>query len=347
MRPLIHNLSREELLSFFKQNNQPVFRANQVWRWLYVQKVCSWNEMTNIPTPLQQALSDNFTLNPASITDVSSTDDHTSKLLVELTSDSERVEEVLMPVTEKGKAKRATVCISSQAGCRFKCAFCASGQAGFSRNLEPGEMTAQVLLAMRESPVPITNVVFMGIGEPFDNYDNVLKAARILNDHDGLNIGARKITISTCGIIPGMERFSEESSQFELSISLHAPDNELRTQLMPVNKKYPLPDLMQAARKYTEKTNRIITFEYTLIKDINDSPARAEQLVKLLRGLHCRINLIPLSPVTEYDGKTSPSERTQAFEKIISSAGFNTTLRWSRGKDVNAACGQLRYKHNA
>ncbi|OVE74311.1 hypothetical protein BVX94_00815, partial [bacterium B17] len=225
MRPPIYNLSLKELISFLEQNKEPSFRAKQIWRWLYVQKVSSWDEMRNIPAPLQQKLSQDFTLTSAALTETSSSDDYTSKLLVELTSDSERVEEVIIPIA----GKRATVCISSQAGCRFQCAFCASGKAGLSRNLEPGEMTSQVILAMRETTEPITNVVFMGIGEPFDNYDNVLKAAHTINDHDGLNIGARKITISTCGIIPGIKKLADEDAQFELSISLHASDNDLRS----------------------------------------------------------------------------------------------------------------------
>ncbi len=241
-------------------------------------------------------------------------------------------------------APRTTLCISCQVGCRFNCAFCASGQAGLIRNLDAGEMVLQVIAATSIIGSRPSNIVFMGIGEPFDNYDQTLKAARILNDPNGLKIGARKITISTSGIIPGIERFAKEGIQFELSVSLHAPTNAIRSQLMPINKKYPLQDLIETCKQYTRDTNRIITFEYTLIRDLNDKPEHAYQLIKLLRKLHCRVNLIPLSPIDEFNGKPSTDSRSQMFIETLNNAHINATLRKSKGASLKAACGQLRFK---
>lgn len=237
---------------------------------------------------------------------------------------------------------RRTVCVSSQVGCKFACSFCASGKNGFQRDLNSGEIVSQVVLAARIFEERPTNVVFMGIGEPFDNYDAVIKAARIMNDHDGLNIGARKITISTAGVIPGIEKFANEGKQFELSVSLHAATDSLRTQLMPINRKYPLKQLIQACHAYTEKTNRIITFEYALINGTNDTRSHAADLVHLLSPLHCRVNLIPLSAVDESDMQPSSSPMASIFAETLLKAGINNTLRNSRGASIKAACGQLK-----
>jgi 23S rRNA (adenine2503-C2)-methyltransferase len=228
-------------------------------------------------------------------------------------------------------------------GCRFNCAFCASGKAGFIRNLEAGEIIEQVIAAARIMNGKPSNIVFMGIGEPFDNYDNVIRAANILNDADGLKIGARKITVSTSGVIPGIRRFATENKQFELSVSLHAPDNEVRSQIMPINKKYPLSELMKACREYTSATNRIITFEYTLIGSLNDTPQHARELVALLRRLPSRVNLIPLSPVDGFAARPSSPEATRSFMDILQQARINVTLRDSKGSSISAACGQLRF----
>jgi len=268
--------------------------------------------------------------------------------------DGQCAEAVLIPAPG-----RNTLCVSSQAGCAFGCAFCASGAKGLERDLEAGEIVAQVVVASRlirhggnGSPgaTPSTglgrpeNIVVMGMGEPFANYDAVFKALRILNAADGLNIGARHITVSTCGVVPGIERMAGEGLQFELSVSLHAPDNELRSRLVPANKRWPLGVLLPACRAYTQKTGRVITFEYTLVAGVNDSPQHARAVAKLLRGTGGRVNLIPLSPVEGFQG-TAPLPRVcMEFLRELERAGLNATLRQSRGGEVDAACGQLRLR---
>lgn len=297
--------------------------------------------MKNLSAPMRVMLSENFTLDSAVAEGTEGGNNTARKMLAKL-QDGECVEEVLL-----GDAGRQTVCISCQAGCRFKCSFCASGQAGFKRNLETGEMIGQFLLAARETENRISNLVFMGMGEPFDNYDAVLKAIRIINNQDGISLGARKITISTCGIIPGIQRLMTENLQVELSVSLHAPNDELRSSLMPVNTKYPVHDLISACKDYSRITKRIITFEYTLINGVNDTTLHAQQLVKLLSKLQCRINLIPLSKVEEYKASPSDSKNAQTFMGILNNAGINSTFRYSQGSSIKAACGQLRYRKTA
>jgi 23S rRNA (adenine2503-C2)-methyltransferase len=317
----------------------PSFRVGQIWHWLYQHFVTDWDGMRNIPPALRAWLAENFYIMPLP-EDVGESGAGPHKLLVQL-HDGDSVEAVIIPSKSFSGESRSTVCISCQVGCRFNCAFCASGKAGLVRNLDAGEMVFQVVAAAAILGKRPSNVVFMGIGEPFDNYDAVIKAARIINHSDGLRIGARKITVSTSGIIPGIERFANEPEQFELSVSLHAPNTLLRSELMPINNRYPLPELMDACRMYTRLTNRIITFEYTLIDGVNDQDEHAFQLIKLLRKFPCRVNLIPLSPVAEFDGK--PSQREQEFMEIMSNAHINTTLRNSQGATLKAACGQLRF----
>jgi 23S rRNA (adenine2503-C2)-methyltransferase len=227
-------------------------------------------------------------------------------------------------------------------GCRFGCAFCASGQKGVVRNLSAGEIVGEVLAVARQLGGRPDNVVFMGIGEPFDNYDEVLRAVRILNHPEGLGIGARRITLSTCGVVPGIQRLAEEGLQVELSVSLHASDEEVRAKLMPVNQAWPMEELLDACCEYTAKTKRIITFEYTLIKGVNDAPEQARELVKRLRRFPCRVNLIPLSPVEEFAGERPEAETVKSFFQTLENAGINTTLRDSKGSALKAACGQLR-----
>ena len=335
-QPAVYGLFPDELRADFERLELRAYRAKQVWRWLYVDLAGDWQAMTNLPADLRGRLAEIYCLSPATVRGVAGDPAGTRKLLLEL-PDGELIEEVLIPAPD-----RRTVCVSSQVGCKFKCAFCASGQSGFQRSLETAEMVAQVVLAAREYKDRPTNVVFMGIGEPFDNYDNVLKAARIINDAGGLNIGARRITISTSGVIPGIQRLASEGIQLELSVSLHAPDDKLRSALMPINRKYPLADLLAACTDYAQRTNRIVTFEYTLIKGVNDSREQAEALVRTLRPVACRVNLIPLSTVEEYVGEASPSERVSMFLDVLSRARINTTVRASKGSDVRGACGQLR-----
>jgi 23S rRNA (adenine2503-C2)-methyltransferase len=335
---LIYNLNREEITRFCADHGQPPYRARQIWQWLYQQRVQGWVEMKNLPATFRDELAQTFAIVPLTVVrrQNESGAGSTAKVLARL-RDGECIELVFIPA--KGKT---TLCMSSQVGCKYKCAFCASGMAGFKRNLETGEIVGQVVLAARELGGAPSHVVFMGIGEPFDNYEPVLKAVRIINDPEGLSIGARKITISTCGIIPGIERLAGEGLQVELSVSLHAPDDARRTKLMPVNKVYPLAALLAVCRKYAEETGRIITFEYTLIKGVNDSMEQARQLTRLMEKIHARVNLLMLSTVSEFDGCAPSLETAKMFINILEKAHINATLRVSKGGHINAACGQLR-----
>jgi len=336
--PPIHDLSHADLVRFCAGLGQPPYRAGQIWRWLYHHYAETFAAMKNIPGPLREQLEENFTL--ASLATVRQQDEagagSTEKHLLRL-EDGECIELVFIPA--RGKT---TLCVSSQVGCKFKCAFCASGMGGFKRNLSAGEIVGEALFAARRLGGAPGHVVFMGMGEPLDNYDNVLAAVRIINDAEGLSVGARKITISTCGIIPGIERLAGEGLQVELSISLHAPDNALRSRLMPVNKIYPLENLLAACRRYAEETGRLITFEYTLVKGVNDSPEQARQLARILAPIHARVNLIMLSKVAEFAGEAPPAGTADMFVHALEKAHINATLRVSKGGKINAACGQLR-----
>jgi len=342
LKPLIHGLLLPELEAFCNGQGLPAFRAKQIWEWLYVQRVSSFDEMKNLPAGLRAQLDEAFVFNGLDKLKTQGEPGDTQKLLLQL-GDNERIETVIIPAPKRGTH---TVCVSSQVGCRFGCAFCASGQKGVLRNLSAGEITGQVLAAAGEIGKRPDHIVFMGIGEPFDNYDEVLRAVRILNHPDGLCIGARRITISTCGVVSGIQMLAEEGLQVELSVSLHAPDEEVRAKLMPVNETWPMEELLDACRAYTEKTKRIITFEYTLIQGVNDSAEQARQLVRLLRTFPCRVNLIPLSPVEEFDGRRPDSETMGTFLRILEKAHINTTLRDSKGSSLQAACGQLRARHS-
>lgn len=335
-----YSLDREALNALMIEAGGERWRSDQVYTWLYKGHANCWDDMTNLPSTLRTALSERlFDLNgTARVEETSAEGGGTNKLLLRL-HDGERIETVIIPARN-----RNTVCVSSQVGCAFNCAFCASGLHGVVRSLEAGEIVAQVVRAAEKLGARPNNVVFMGIGEPFANYEAVLQAGRILNDPDALGIGARKITFSTCGVVPGIERLAEEGLQFELSVSLHAPTQTLRETIMPVASKWPLDALMMTCRAYTERTNRIITFEYTLIDGLNNRPEHARQLVKLLRNLKCRVNLIPLNPVLEFDGRAPDTADSEAFLRFLERAGINTTLRRSKGQRVDASCGQLRHR---
>lgn len=337
-RPFIHGLLRAELADVCKAMALPGFRAGQIWTWLYSQRVSDWAEMKNLPSALRASLADQYDITPVIRIKTDGEPTGTRKLLVGL-RDGECVEEVLIPARD-----RRTVCVSSQIGCRFACAFCASGRGGCVRNLEAGEIVGEFLLAWREYGDRPTNLVFMGMGEPFDNYDAVMKAIRILNDADGVNLGARHMTLSTSGVVPGIERLAGEGLQVELSVSLHAPDDELRDRLMPVNRRYPLAGLIAACGKYTAATGRIITFEYTLIRGVNDTRRHAASLAKLIKPVPCRVNLIPLSPVEGFDGCPPAPETGLMFIEQLGRSGLNATLRVSKGSRIDAACGQLRLR---
>ncbi len=307
-KPSIHGLLLEEIEAFCKEQKQPAFRAKQIWDWLYVKRVSSAEEMQNLPAPFRTQLDTAFAFQCLEKLETKGDPGETQKLLFKL-ADNELIETVIIPAPKRGTN---TVCLSSQVGCRFGCAFCASGQKGVIRNLTAGEIVGEVMEVAKGLGGRPDNVVFMGIGEPFDNYDEVMKAVRIMNHPDGLCIGARRITISTCGVISGIQRLAEEGLQVELSVSLHAPDEETRSKLMPVNETWPFDELLAACADYTDRTNRIITFEYTLIKNVNDSAVQARALVKLLKKFACRVNLIPLSPVEEFDGERPDSKNSPA-----------------------------------
>ena len=338
----------------------PAYRAAQILNGLYQNFAHAWLDVTTLPKELRETLAQRITLEPLRTAASQESPDGVQKLLLAC-ADGECIETVLIP--SKG---RLTQCISTQAGCNFKCAFCASGLHGRVRNLTAAEIVGQVMAAcalMRASPAAREqqaqpgarpgaapqlprpgNIVVMGMGEPFDNYDHVLRALRILNDQKGINIGARHITVSTCGVVPGIRRFAEEGIQFELSVSLHAPHDVLRDRIMPVNRRWPIAEIISACRDYFEATGRVVTFEYTLISHFNDRPHHADELIRLLRGLPCKVNLIPLSPVEGFDGKCPDDRTCLAFLDTLLKAGLNTTLRKSRGKEVDAACGQLRLR---
>lgn len=332
-----------------KELDLPGYRAEQIVVALHRNLAFSWQDVTTLSKNLRHTLSEKFTLEPLKVVTTSTSPDGVEKLLLEC-DDGERIETVLIP--SKG---RITQCISTQAGCAFGCTFCASGMKGISRDLTAAEIVAQVVSACRiiqnnknlmpakSNGVPRPgNIVVMGMGEPFANYENVLRALRILNDQRGINIGARHITISTCGVVPGIRKLAMEGVQFELSVSLHAPNDNLRTQIMPVNKKWPIREVIDACNAYTEATGRVVTYEYTLIKNFNDRPEDAKALINLLKKCHCKVNLIPLSPVADFDGQQPEHERCLRFLDALHKAHVSVTMRKSRGTDVNAACGQLR-----
>ncbi len=332
------DLTPEELKKKFEELGIEPYRADQVLGWIYEKGVYDLDRMTNLSVELRKKLKDAFSIDMPEIAETEhSHEDKSVKLLLKL-SDKDLVETVYMPM-----GTRETVCVSSQVGCKFHCAFCASGQAGFLRNLKMGEIVSQVLMARDLSPnKKITNIVFMGIGEPFDNYHELLRTVRTLNSKGALGIGARKITVSTCGIVPKIEALSEEGLQIELSVSLHGPTDAVRGAVMPVNRAYPVKALIEACKKYVKKTKRVITFEYIMIKGVNASEQEAKELAKLLKGMLCKVNLIPYNPIEEFPHSAPTYKEIVRFQQILQEAGVRTTVRFSKGQDIQAACGQLR-----
>lgn len=336
----LFDLTLPQLADLLKSRNQPVFRAKQIWDWAYVKLAGSFDEMSDLPKALRDKLKQEITfthLTPH--TDLLSSDNRTRKILFDL-HDMAQVETVLM-----GYEKRRTACISTQAGCGLGCTFCATGQAGLQRNISAGEIVEQVLFFdrhLKKKKDKLTNLVFMGMGEPFANYKEVMRAVDILTDPDGYNFGVRRITISTVGLVPMIEKFAEENSQVNLAVSLHAATNELRESMLPINKKYPLEVLIPACRDYTEKTHRRISFEWALINNVNDTREQAKALVKLIKGMLCHVNFIPLNPTLGYKGQESQRENILKFREILTKNGIPNTLRIRRGIDIHAGCGQLR-----
>ncbi len=342
-RPTLLDLSYEDLLDQLTDLNEPAYRAEQVWQAAYRDLAVSYGEMTTLPTRLRTELEERLPfgrLAPEATQD--SPDRRTRKTLLRL-DDGEAIETVSMRYDD-----RRTVCVSTQVGCVIDCRICATGRGGFTRNLSTGEIVGQVLHAardFRQTGQRLTNVVYMGMGEPFANYDATLSSIRILNNPRGFNLGARSFTISTVGIVPGIERFADEGLQVNLAISLHAANDELRARLLPINRTHPLDSLLRACRGYVSRTNRRITFEVALIDGINDSPSHATELADLLRGLLCHVNLIPFNPVSGLAWKRSSDERVNQFSNVLEKRGIPVTIRVSRGVEIQAGCGQLRVEH--
>jgi len=357
-RQNLKGLDRGELTTFFASLNEPAFRARQLFRWMYGRAAQNFEEITDFAKPLRARLQEVATLETLTLeTRQISHRRDAEKFLFRL-MDGVHIESVLMHDQASNRPARHTLCISSQVGCPVDCKFCATGLMGLLRNLRPGEIVDQVLQAKRLSGSkalagsPITNVVVMGMGEPMLNYDALLKACYLLGDAEGPNLAPRRIVISTSGIVPKIERFTKEGHKFRLAISLNATTDDVRNQIMPINRKYPIAALLQAAREYTRQSKQRVTFEYILLDSINDSLADAERLKILTRNIPCKINLIPYNPIAEAHQSSSGLEtllayRRPSFERIEAflanmREGQNTvTLRWSKGDDIDAACGQL------
>ncbi|MDI6694492.1 MAG: 23S rRNA (adenine(2503)-C(2))-methyltransferase RlmN [Anaerolineales bacterium] len=344
-RPLIYDLDLSALQQALRQWGEPDYRALQIWKGLYVNLWDHPAQFTNLPRALRQKLEVNFSFSHLRLTGtLKSKDGETVKTLFQL-SDNAAVEAVLMQYS-----RRRTLCISTQAGCAMGCVFCATGQMGFRRHLTSGEIIEQVLYYARQLAAigeRVTNVVIMGMGEPFHNYDETMAAIERLNHSEGFNLGARRFTVSTVGLVPAIQRFTRENRQINLAISLHAADDETRSSLLPINRKYPLETLLQACQDYVEKTHRRITFEWALIREINDTPAQAQALAALLQPFRrnqaalCHVNVIPLNPTRRYRGKATTRERALQFQKILEQNGIPCTIRIRRGIDIQAGCGQL------
>lgn len=334
----IRLLTLEELQDLVKELGQPAFRAKQLNEWIHDKNVCSFDEMTNLPAALREKLSERFSFNvPVELVKQVSKDG-SRKYLLQF-SDGVSVETVGMPNRNK-----LAVCISSQAGCAMGCAFCATGLAGLSRSLTAQEMVDQVLHVARDFGERVTSVVFMGQGEPFANFDATVQALRILNDPDGLAIGARHLTVSTCGVIPGIRRFAELPEQFTLAISLHSAIQGTRNQLMPGVKKYTLLRLHEAIQLYDEKTGRRPTYEFAMIDGINDTNPEMQALVDFCAGTLCHVNLIQLNNIPDSPFRPSPIEKVESLQRRLTMHGVETTIRNSRGSDIDAACGQLKQR---
>lgn len=337
--PSIYDLDYNSIKETLTNWGEPAYRARQVWQGLYQNLWQDPSDFTNLPIKLRQQLTAKFrfsSLNPQTF--LQSTDGETHKTLFRL-PDQRAVESVLMRY-----AKRRTLCISTQAGCAMGCVFCATGQMGFQRNLSSGEIVEQVLYFARQlqaSGEHVTNVVLMGMGEPFHNYDATMQAIDRLNHPEGFNLGARRFTVSTVGLVPAIRRFSEEKRQVNLAVSLHAADDDLRSSLLPINRKYPLDVLLQACQDYVDNTHRRITFEWALIQGMNDSLEQARKLSQRLEGMLCHVNIIPLNPTKRYAGQASSQRQARIFRDELERHAIPCTIRVRRGIDIQAGCGQL------
>ena len=318
-----------------KNYGEKKYRAEQIFSWIYKENVTSFDEMTNLSQALREKLKEQFDLHTFKIITKQVSKDGTKKYLFDIL-DNNAIESVLMEY-KYGK----TICVSSQVGCKMGCKFCASTGVKFARSLEAGEIVEQLLAIERDEKIHISNLVFMGIGEPLDNYDNVMKAIRILNNPKGINMGARHISISTSGLVPNIYKLADENIQCTLSISLHSSSNEKRSKMMPVNNLYNIQELMKACKYYIEKTNRRISFEYALAKDNNDNIQDAKELAELLKGMLCHVNLIPINKIEDGKFTKSSNENIMKFRDYLNSKGIVATVRRELGSDIDAACGQL------
>jgi len=331
----LKNLSLAELEDWAKYTGHKAFRGRQIFQWIWEKGVQHFSEMTNLSNEMIKELEENCSLDLTTVHQVQTSESQgTSKFLIRL-NDGKFVETVLIP-----ESRRVTVCLSSQVGCALDCDFCATGKMGLKRNLSSGEIADQLLHVRRASERPISNIVFMGMGEPFHNYDQVIKAADILNAAKGFNHGARKITISTSGMVPQIRRFADEGHRYKLAVSLNASDDESRTKIMPINKKWDIEELVKACKYYTELSKNMLTFEYVLLEGINDSIGDARRLLRIANQVFCKVNVIPYNEVAV--GYLRPSKkRIATFLEELEGARFGVTVRWSQGDDIAAACGQL------
>ena len=335
----LKNQTLPELADTFKELGQPAFRAKQVYSWLH-KGVRSYEEMTNLPKPLRDCLAEKYPIcSPQVVRKQESQRDGTVKYLWQL-SDGNCVETVLMRYHYGN-----TVCISTEVGCRMGCAFCASTLGGLVRRLEPFEMLDQVLFTQVDSGLPVSHIVLMGIGEPLDNFDNVMRFLELVNSPEGMNISMRHISLSTCGLVPKIDELAKRNLQLTLSVSLHAPNDGIRDTIMPVNKLYPSQELIDACRRYYAATSRRISFEYAMIGGVNDSRENAKELLRRMKGLPCHFNLIPLNHVEESPLKPSTKEAVALFQKTLEDGGIPATVRRTLGGDIDASCGQLRRKY--
>lgn len=342
MKPLVYDLTMEQWEAWAAEHDLPKFRAAQIFDWLYVKRITDFAAMTNLPKALREKLQEEFRF--AALDEIThmKSQDGTIKFLFGL-HDGHAIETVIMKHNYG-----YSVCVTTQVGCRIGCTFCASTLGGLKRNLTAGEIVAQVVKCQQlldEDGERVSSIVVMGSGEPFENYEATMDFMRTVIHEKGLNIGQRHITVSTSGIVPNIYRFADENTQINLAISIHAPNDELRSRLMPVNRRYPFQELIDACRYYLDKTGRRITFEYALIGSVNDQPEHAEELAAVLKDMNCHVNLIPVNHVPERKYVRTPKEDIFRFKKILEQNRINTTIRREQGHDIAAACGQLRAKH--
>ena len=341
MKKNIKNYDLDKLKEELKLIGEKPFRAEQIFKWIYQDKVTTFDEMTNLSLELRKKLEENYSMGLFKIVKKLESVDGTKKYLFDVQDENGNLIESVLMQYHHGY----TICVSSQIGCKMGCKFCASTGIPFSRNLEAGEIVEQLLAIERDTGIKISNIVFMGIGEPLDNYDNVMDSIKILNNQKGLNIGARHISISTSGVVPKIYELADRQMQCTLSVSLHSSNNKTRSEMMPVNNAYPIEELIKACKYYIEKTNKRISFEYALAKDNNDNLEDAKRLVNLLKGMICHVNLIPINKIENGEFVKSSNENIIKFRDYLNEHGITATIRRELGSDIEAACGQLRRKN--